>query len=194
VIDTGEKQVVYVEREPGTFEGVEVTLGPRAGDRYPVLAGLAPGDKVATAGSFLIDAETRLNPAAASAFFGATGGPQTGHDHGTVRRSDDTVGEKSNGKSEGASPSASVTFTAEQLANLAKLTAADQALAKRQKLCPVTELPLGSMGPPLKRTVEGETLFLCCPGCDATLKAEPKKYLDKVRALRGEKIASAKKT
>ena len=29
-IDTGSKKVVYVEREPGLFEGVEVELGPRA--------------------------------------------------------------------------------------------------------------------------------------------------------------------
>ena len=64
VIDTGTRKVVYVETEPGVFEGREVVLGPRSGDRYPVLEGLAPGDRVAAAGSFLIDAESRLNPAA----------------------------------------------------------------------------------------------------------------------------------
>ena len=57
-------EVVYVETEPGVFEGREVVLGPRSGDRYPVLEGLAQGETVAAAGSFLIDAETRLNPAA----------------------------------------------------------------------------------------------------------------------------------
>jgi Cu(I)/Ag(I) efflux system membrane fusion protein len=67
VIDTGSRKVVYVEDEPGVFEGRTVVLGPRAGDRYPVLEGLAPGDKVAAAGAFLIDAESRLNPAAAGA-------------------------------------------------------------------------------------------------------------------------------
>lgn len=85
VIDTGSRRIVYVEREPGMFEGVEVVLGPRSGEFYPVLSGLNPGEKIAAAGAFLIDAETRLNPAAASAYFGATGGPQnessthTGH-------------------------------------------------------------------------------------------------------------------
>ncbi len=78
VIDTGSKKVVYVEREPGLFEGVEVELGPRSGEFYPVVKGLKPGDKVAAAGGFLIDAETRLNPAAASTYFGASGGPQSG--------------------------------------------------------------------------------------------------------------------
>ena len=37
------KKVVYVEREPGMFEGVEVELGPRQGDYYPVIKGLNAG-------------------------------------------------------------------------------------------------------------------------------------------------------
>ncbi|WP_337175079.1 efflux RND transporter periplasmic adaptor subunit [Paludisphaera sp.] len=60
VIDTGTRQVVFIEAEPGVYEGREVVLGPSSGDLYPVLEGLAPGDKVAAAGSFLLDAETRL--------------------------------------------------------------------------------------------------------------------------------------
>ena len=66
VIDTGMRKVVYVETEPGVYEGREVVLGPRSGDRFGVLDGLAPGEKVAAAGAFLIDAESRLNPAARS--------------------------------------------------------------------------------------------------------------------------------
>ena len=63
VIDTGNRKIVYVEAEPGVYEGREVVLGPRIGDRFPVLEGLAPGEKVAAPGAFLIDAESRLNPA-----------------------------------------------------------------------------------------------------------------------------------
>ncbi len=63
MIDTGTRKVVYVEAEPGVFEGREVVLGARIGDRFPVLEGLAPGEKVAAKGAFLIDAESRLNPA-----------------------------------------------------------------------------------------------------------------------------------
>ena len=43
-----------------------------------MLKGLAAGDRVAAAGSFLVDAETRLNPAAASTYFGASGGGPAG--------------------------------------------------------------------------------------------------------------------
>ena len=67
VIDTGGRKVVYVETEPGVFDGRVVVLGPRIGDRFPVIEGLAPGEKVASAGAFLIDAESRLNGGAAPA-------------------------------------------------------------------------------------------------------------------------------
>jgi Cu(I)/Ag(I) efflux system membrane fusion protein len=67
VIDTGSRKVVYIETAPGVFEGREIVVGPLSGGRYPVLEGLAPGEAVATAGAFLIDAETRLNPGAAPA-------------------------------------------------------------------------------------------------------------------------------
>jgi hypothetical protein len=72
VVDTGAKKVVYVERMPGMFDGVEVVVGPRCGDFYPVVRGLDPGQRVATAGAFLLDAETRLNPNVATGYFGAT--------------------------------------------------------------------------------------------------------------------------
>jgi Cu(I)/Ag(I) efflux system membrane fusion protein len=76
VIDTGTRKIVYIEAEPGTFEGREVVLGPRSGELFPVLEGLVPGDRVATAGSFLIDAETRLNPGAAATYVGSSGSPK----------------------------------------------------------------------------------------------------------------------
>src|SRR5262249_19039884 len=63
VIDSGDRTVVYVEVMPGVFEGRAVVLGPRSGDLFPVFDGLAPGEKVAATGAFLIDAESRINPA-----------------------------------------------------------------------------------------------------------------------------------
>src|SRR5207237_6480533 len=73
VIDTGGRKIVYRQVEFGKFDGVEVQLGPRCEGYYPVVRGLEPGDVVATAGSFLIDAETRLNPSVGSTYFGAGG-------------------------------------------------------------------------------------------------------------------------
>jgi len=61
VVDEGSRQLVYVESDPGVFEGRVVVLGHRIGDRFPVVSGLEPGDRVAAAGAFLIDAESRLS-------------------------------------------------------------------------------------------------------------------------------------
>ncbi len=173
VIDTGTQQVVYVEREPGLFEGVEVVLGPRAGGFYPVISGLAAGDRIAAAGSFLLDAETRLNPAAASAYFGASG-----NDGGTSNTST-TQSARSTGKKP-AKPSPAA------LEQINKLPPEDRELAIAQAVCPVTDEPLGSMGPPAKVMVEGEAVFLCCKGCERDVRENPEQVLAKVRKLRGE--------
>jgi Cu(I)/Ag(I) efflux system membrane fusion protein len=66
VIDTGDRKLVYVEAGPGVYEGRQVVLGARVGDRFPVLQGLSDGEKVAASGAFLIDAETRLNQGGAT--------------------------------------------------------------------------------------------------------------------------------
>ena len=62
VIDTGRRQIVYVQSSAGVFDMKELKLGPLAEEWYPVISGLAEGDQVATHGAFLIDAENRLNP------------------------------------------------------------------------------------------------------------------------------------
>lgn len=63
---------------------------------------------------------------------------------------------------------------------LAQLSEADRAMAEKQKVCPVSGEPLGSMGKPYKVTVKGQDVFLCCPGCESEIKAEPDKYLAKL--------------
>ena len=63
---------------------------------------------------------------------------------------------------------------------LAKLSPADRDLAKRQKVCPVTDMPLGSMGAPIKMSVNGRPVFICCEGCRGPLLAEPVKHLAKL--------------
>lgn len=60
VIDTGESRYVFVETSPGHFEPRLVTTGERSGDRLQVISGLAEGERVATAGNFFIDSESRL--------------------------------------------------------------------------------------------------------------------------------------
>jgi len=70
--------------------------------------------------------------------------------------------------------------------NLAKLSPEDRALAEKQKTCPVSDAPLGSMGVPYKVTVKGRTVFLCCEGCEGGLKKEPDKYVAKLNRAEGK--------
>ncbi|HXN83189.1 MAG TPA: efflux RND transporter periplasmic adaptor subunit [Myxococcales bacterium] len=60
VIDAGPRRLVWREEGAGVFAPVDVLLGPRAGDSYPVMSGLSEGDRVVAQGAFLVDAESRL--------------------------------------------------------------------------------------------------------------------------------------
>jgi hypothetical protein len=68
----------------------------------------------------------------------------------------------------------------EQAKALAELSEEDRALAEKQKICPVSGQPLGSMGKPYKVTVQDRVVFLCCQGCEEAVKSEPDKYLAKL--------------
>jgi Cu(I)/Ag(I) efflux system membrane fusion protein len=174
VIDTGSQQIVYRESSPNVFEGVKLDLGPRmtgpgGAMYYPVLAGLAAGEKIVAAGSFLVDAETRLNPAAGSIYFGGSGGSKSGSNVTTVR------------------PSTPEDPDAKLAAALAGLSAEDRALVDRQKYCPILKNNrLGSMGPPVKLDVAGQTVFICCEGCKVQALEEPQQTLAQVAKTRGK--------
>jgi hypothetical protein len=148
VIDTGTRKVVFVESMPGMFDAVEVRLGRRCGAYFPVRSGLEPGQQVVTAGSVLLDAQTRLDPSVAASYFGT--GPRS----------------KMPGPKAPPSPGT--------------LSPEDRVLAERQKICPVTEAPLGSMGGPVRVVVNGRPVFICCEGCREPLLKSPAKYLSKL--------------
>jgi len=172
VIDTGRHKIVYRQVVPGEFEGVLVRLGPRmlGADGvtfYPVLSGLEPGDRIVTSGSFLVDAETRLNPAAGSMYVGGSSGGGALSPSKAVRPStpEDTV-EKID------------------LA-LAKLSPEDRKLARSQTFCPVlTDSLLGSMGVPIKIMIKDQPVFVCCNGCSKSAANNADVTLKKVAVLR----------
>jgi Cu(I)/Ag(I) efflux system membrane fusion protein len=60
VIDTGKRQLVWVEMSPGMFEPREVQAGERIDDKVQILSGINAGDKVAASGAYLIDSESQL--------------------------------------------------------------------------------------------------------------------------------------
>jgi RND family efflux transporter MFP subunit len=60
VLDSGREQRVFVERSSGVFEPRAVQTGWRSGDRVEIVHGLAEGERVVDAGTFLVDSESRL--------------------------------------------------------------------------------------------------------------------------------------
>jgi Cu(I)/Ag(I) efflux system membrane fusion protein len=63
VIDSGERQIVLVDKGEGRFEPRAVKLGRRGGGRVEIKEGLAEHDKVVVSANFLIDAESNLKAA-----------------------------------------------------------------------------------------------------------------------------------
>ena len=172
VIDTGSRKIVYREAERDLFEGVEVQLGPRCGNFYPLIRGLNEGDRIATTGSFLIDAETRLTAGVASTYFGASGTGKSGDSRSTAT----TV-----------RPSMTRDEQEKITTSLAKLSPEDRRLAEAQQYCPVLpDSSLGSMGVPVKVMVNGRPVFLCCKGCVNDALARPEQTLATVEKLKAK--------
>lgn len=65
-------------------------------------------------------------------------------------------------------------------ATLAQLSPEDRESAQAQKLCLVSDEPLGSMGKPVKVVVGEKAVWICCDHCADPLKADPDKYLAKL--------------
>ncbi len=158
VVEHGDDRIVYVETMPGMFDAVCVQLGERGGAGYPVLSGLKAGQRVVATGAFLVDAESRLNSNLATQYFGA------------------------NAQTAGNQPPPLPQKRATQRAAVEPLSEADQALVTQQRICPVTEAKLGSMGQPVATTVQNRKIFLCCRGCEPSVQADPEKFLARLSA------------
>ena len=66
VIDTGTKQIVFIDEGSGHFAPRTVRAGLRGdGDAIQIIEGLAVGEKVVTSGEFLMDVESRTQEAIA---------------------------------------------------------------------------------------------------------------------------------
>jgi membrane fusion protein, copper/silver efflux system len=63
VMDSGDKQYVFLVHDGGVFEPRSVQLGPKVEGKVVVLSGLKPGDTIVTSGNFLVDSESRLKSA-----------------------------------------------------------------------------------------------------------------------------------
>jgi Cu(I)/Ag(I) efflux system membrane fusion protein len=60
VLDSGKRQIVYVDKGEGNFEPRTVTVGIKADGMIEIVAGLKAGERIASAATFMIDSEARL--------------------------------------------------------------------------------------------------------------------------------------
>src|SRR5216684_2106410 len=66
VLQSGTREIAFVERSDGYIEPREVQLGSRVGDDFIVLKGLKAGEQIVTSANFLIDSESQLQAALGS--------------------------------------------------------------------------------------------------------------------------------
>jgi Cu(I)/Ag(I) efflux system membrane fusion protein/cobalt-zinc-cadmium efflux system membrane fusion protein len=66
VLQSGTRQIVFVDRGAGYLEPRDVQLGPQAGNDYIVLNGLKAGERIVTSANFLVDSESQLQAAIGS--------------------------------------------------------------------------------------------------------------------------------
>jgi len=82
VVRSGERDQVFVVREPGKFEPRDVTLGVSARGLVQVIEGVSAGETVVTSSQFLIDSESKLREATAKMLGIMSTGQGEGDDQG----------------------------------------------------------------------------------------------------------------
>lgn len=156
VLNAANESVVYVETETGRFEIRRVVTGATSGDEIVIVRGVAEGEKVATAGNFLLDSQMQL------------------------------AGNPSLIDPSRATPPLEMVdgFKADELAEIRQLPDEEQPIAISQVICPVTDFKLGSMGVPRRVMVHGEPVYICCKACQEDLLDKPDIYLAKLADYR----------
>jgi RND family efflux transporter MFP subunit len=66
VLQSGTRQVAFVNRGDGNLEPRQVVTGARVGDEFIVTKGLKAGESIVTSANFLIDSESQLQAASGS--------------------------------------------------------------------------------------------------------------------------------
>ncbi|HEX2709535.1 MAG TPA: efflux RND transporter periplasmic adaptor subunit [Candidatus Deferrimicrobium sp.] len=72
LIETGVRQIVFVDAGDGSFEPREVKVGVRGDGKAQILSGVKAGDNVAVRANFLLDSESKLRAALTKMTAGAS--------------------------------------------------------------------------------------------------------------------------
>jgi Cu(I)/Ag(I) efflux system membrane fusion protein len=63
ILETGERQIIFVHHAGGTVEWRNAMIGVEAGDWVEIREGLQEGEHIVTSANFLLDSEVRLKTA-----------------------------------------------------------------------------------------------------------------------------------
>jgi len=63
VLQSGTRQIAFVDHGNGHLEPREIETGLRVGDEFVVLKGLRAGERIVSSANFLIDSEAQLQAA-----------------------------------------------------------------------------------------------------------------------------------
>jgi Cu(I)/Ag(I) efflux system membrane fusion protein len=175
VVDSGRRKTVYIERVSGTFEPRFVETGWRLGDRIQITKGLEPGDRIVTAGNFLIDSESRMKLADESLQVSEkekVKDPVCGME--IDPDSPNTLKAVHNGQTYYfCMPGCKTKF----LANPAKYIGKKPAEAPKMAKDPVCGMEVDPKLPDtLKTGYKGKTYYFCNESCKKSFDAAPEKY------------------
>lgn len=76
VLDSGTRQILFVDKGEGLLEPREVTVGVKGNGLWEIVRGVSEGEPVVVNGNFLVDSESRLKAA-------LEGAAAEGHSHGS---------------------------------------------------------------------------------------------------------------
>jgi Cu(I)/Ag(I) efflux system membrane fusion protein len=156
LVDSGLTKRVYVESGPGMYQPREVETGWRFGDRIQILHGIHAGDRVVSAGTFLVDSESKLE-ASASESSGTT--PMT-------------------------KPGDATPDKAKQMMLEVKHTKASSAMVNDPR-CGMEVVPSKAVAAEHTLTYRGKTYYFCSRDCLDEFKKNPEKYVSASHEMAG---------
>lgn len=150
IIDTGRRQVAYVQVVEGEYVPRNVVLGLETEDGVvEIREGLRPGERVVTSAQFLLDSEARYNEARAR-----------------MIRGDDP--DEAHAEADAPPPPVDVKPVRLQ-------ATADGGFELTH--CLVSGLELGAMGDPVPVEYAGKTIRFCCADCIGRFRANPDAFI-----------------
>jgi Cu(I)/Ag(I) efflux system membrane fusion protein/cobalt-zinc-cadmium efflux system membrane fusion protein len=85
VLQTGLKQIVFLNKGDGRIEPKEVVLGPQIGDNFVILKGLEAHQSIVTSANFLIDSESQMQAASGASMASNSGASAGSASQSSVR-------------------------------------------------------------------------------------------------------------